>query len=160
MRRYKHHYLISSIICTILGILFLFGPISSLRYLIVAANYPSTLGRVISFRINTVSTNFLSKGTTFTSLPFIEYEYSVNNKLYSSQRILALGDLRSSVKNYSSGQTVRVYFNPHNPKDSFLIFPSKDDKLYLLVIMLIGILILGSGVYSYFIYQREKGQFR
>ena len=153
------NYLIISLIFSIVGLLVLFGSVSNVRYLIVTKNYLSTPGRVISFDIQRHSLNLPGRGTTFSRTPLIVYEYSVNDKVYRSQKILATSSLGAPVKSYLPAEIVRVYFNPNNPMDAFLEFPPSNFQIIYLGLILIGFIFLGVGITTVIVYKKRKHQF-
>jgi hypothetical protein len=143
------------IVLFILGILILFSSIKTLRYLAISAHYPSTLGKIAALQKRNFSVNMPGQGTTFSGLTILKYEYTVNNRAYSSTKV-SIGAPELSIKDYLVGQEVRVYFNPDNPKDAFLKFPPDNYKSAMLGLMLVGIIILGFGFKLFFIFKREE----
>lgn len=79
----------------------------------------------------------------------IEYEYTVDGKSYSSQRVsssnkmLTMSEKDELLEKYKPQSEVNVYYDPDNPRDSYLI-NGLDKGILILFIVCIG-LVLFSG---------------
>lgn len=95
--------------------------------------WPSINGKVIATKVvqSTIEKSLRSNdGATESKLsfcPVIEYEYTVNDKRYTSDRLSLSVDQRSSprylepiLKKYAPGTAVKVFYNPDNPADAVL----------------------------------------
>lgn len=95
--------------------------------------WPGITGKVIATKVVQTTTershrrNDESSQSTLSYYPVIEYEYTVKDKKYTSDRLSLSVDQRSSprylepiLKKYAPGTAVKVFYNPDNPADAVL----------------------------------------
>ncbi len=96
-------------------------------------NWPGVTGKVIATRVVQATSekrlrrNDESSQPVLTFYPVVEYEYTVNDKKYSSDRLSLSVDQKSNpksfepiLKKYAPGTAVKVFYNPDNPADAVL----------------------------------------
>ncbi|HPA71978.1 MAG TPA: DUF3592 domain-containing protein [Spirochaetota bacterium] len=95
--------------------------------------WPSTIGKVTASKVvqrtsqKSLRRNDESSQATLSYHPVVEYEYTVDDKKYSSDRLSLSVDQKSSpqrlepiLKKYAPGTAVTVFYNPDNPADAVL----------------------------------------
>lgn len=106
-------------------------------------NWPITEGKVLSSnakRINHNQERYILE---------IEYSYSVNNeqlvgsKISSVHEMLTRTEKDSKLKEYHPNSLISVYYNPKNPRDSYLV-TGVDYKILILLIACIVMTIFSA----------------
>jgi hypothetical protein len=95
--------------------------------------WPGVTGKVIAAKVvqstsqKSLRRNDKSSQSVLTFYPVIEYEYTVNDKKYSSDRLSLSVEPKSNpkyfepiLKKYAPGTDVKVFYNPDNPADAVL----------------------------------------
>lgn len=126
-------------------ILSIFG-FRTLNEINTANSWSKTSGIITYFGIEK-DTRVLSKGQPVTDLyANISYNYSVNNIIYSSNRVSftkTSGTYQTFLDKYSINKTIDVYYNPINPKDAVLEI---NYKWYDFVVPFVGVLFILLGL--------------
>jgi len=112
-------------IFAVIGILLtIFWGIPTARNAMESKNWPSAGGRIT---ISGVSENYDSDNNSVTYNAKVAYNYTVNGLSYTGSTV-AFGDYSSSdpshagsiVSRYPVGKSIKVYYDPDNPKTSVL----------------------------------------
>ena len=86
---------------------------------LVSRNYPQVVGQIISSKIE-----YDTSGSENANQPVasIRYSYSVNGHEFNGHRVRYVqnGAPESLVVAYNVGESVNVFYNPHNPQDAVL----------------------------------------
>ena len=107
-------------------------------------NWP-TINGIIT--ISTIETKYIESenGTKIKQYPRIEYDYFVNSeKFHGTIYGNIKGHVYDIVGRHSIGEEVKVYYNPHNPKES-LLNPGFNFGPYIFFIF-IGLLVVFLGI--------------
>ena len=122
--------------------------------------WPDTQGTVTSSRIGKHSHRDSNNHTRIVYTPKIRYQYQVEGKHYTCNRIEfggKSGGKRSKAKKvvdkYPSGKKVTVYYNPQDPKVAALKAGFSWGALFA---FLAGIIFFGVGVMGFKAYRRNK----
>ncbi len=121
------------ILCIIIGICLLGVGFYFQQKAAAIEKWPDITGKVISAKVvESISEKSLRRNdgaseATLSYYPVIEYEYTVKNRKYTSERLSLSVDQKSSprylepiLKKYTPGTTVKVYYNPDDPADAVL----------------------------------------
>ena len=121
------------ILCIIIGICLLGLGFYFQKKAKAIEKWPVITGKVIATKVVQTTTekslrrNDESSQSTLSYYPVIEYEYTVNDKRYTSDRLSLSVDQRSSprylepiLKKYAPGTAVKVFYNPDDPADAVL----------------------------------------
>ncbi len=125
------------ILCIIIGICLLGLGFYFQKKAETIEKWPDITGKVIATKVvQTTSARSLNRRedsaaqSTVSYYPVIEYEYTVNDKRYTSDRLSSQSfdqRLKSSprylepiLKKYAPGTAVKVFYNPDNPADAVL----------------------------------------
>ena len=110
-----------------------------------AGDWPSVNGRVVD---SGVISNSGGRGNSTTWSPTVRYQYRVNGRMLTGERIwLSSGLSYASAEEaedfltpYRPGAPVAVYYNPANPADSALMLDNLGPMMIILIVIgLIGI---------------------
>ena len=123
-------------------------------------HWPSTPGTITSSSISKQTRRDSNHRTRTTYYPRVQYQYQVDGKHCTSDRIEfggASGGTRSKAKKlvdrYSPGKKVKVYYNPRDPEYAVLKAGFTWGAIFIL---LAGIVFFGLGVICYRAYKRNK----
>jgi len=121
------------ILCIIIGLVLLGLGFYFQKKADAIEKWPSVIGKVTSTKVvqstsrQSLRRNDESSQAKLTYCPVIEYEYTVNGKKYSSDRLSLSVDQKSRpeylepvLKKYSPGTAVNVFYNPDDPADAVL----------------------------------------
>ena len=122
------------------------------------AKFPTTTGKIIKSEIQVqTKTSRNDDGTVeedILYIPSVKYSYTVEDKNYEESRIEVLDTQKFSSQSsaeeyiaaYSEGTSVNVYYNPLDPKKSFLDNTIKTKKIDLRTWVLI-VILLAAAIY-------------
>ena len=110
------------------GLPLLYIGLRGLKYEDYWVHWQKTKGRILS--ASAIDESYATKsGTKARFVPNVKYEYILNDRAYTSNRLSNLYEvfhLKASalkvMEQYPIGAEVDVYYNPHNPSESFLRF--------------------------------------
>lgn len=121
------------------------------------ASFPTVLGKINSSTVvekeHTTSNEDGSTDTSVSYVPRVTYDYQVNGVDYQNNRIEVLDEETFSRKEladafisaYPEGQKVPVFYDPSEPKVSFLNNQVSSKKIdfntWLLILLLVGVAI-------------------
>jgi hypothetical protein len=114
-----------------------------------SGDWLSTSGTIVSSRIEKVRV----RRETYHQ-PRVEYEFIVDNQLYTSTNIGAgdgvrTGNMEGLLKHYHKGKRVTVYYDPIAPGRATLQRPSVDFVLGPILLAFIGALMLAGAIFLF-----------
>lgn len=120
-------------------------------FVIRGTNWATTYGRVVSSYVKeTYNRRGDDANSRWMYKPIVEYEFEIDKKKYSNDDIFAGSDfktnskdgIRAIVEKFPKGMTVEIFYDPEDPKRSFL-----EKKVYggFYFILTIGLVFLVIG---------------
>jgi hypothetical protein len=117
-----------------------------------AAAWPSTQGRIVRSESKAVKRQQMEDPTKVSTVPLVEYVFSVGGTEYRSRRIRIgkIADSSSEVdavlERYRIGRTLPVFYNPDNPKEAVLErdLPASAPFMYAIAggVVLVGLAVV------------------
>ena len=142
------------------GIFLLAWGVYEMKRAYESRTWPDTQGTVISSYIDKRSHRDSNHHTSTIYTPKIRYQYQVEGKHYTCNRIEFGGEsggkrskAKKVVDKYPSGKKVTVYYNPQDPKVAVLKAGFSWGALFA---FLVGIIFFGVGVMGFKAYRRNK----
>lgn len=119
--------MIASILFMLFG-LFLIGLFFYQLYLVRKVRFETVFGKIQKSHIEEKYNKLADPKSAWSYKPVVEYEFEINSKRYTGNKIFAGMGFRTSdkwsmkqiVEKYPENKIVEIFYNPNNPENSFL----------------------------------------
>ena len=108
-----------------MGVLFIVAVLVKMLEVRRASTWSLAAGRIVRSDTDVRHHRFAGEATTVTTVPLVEYEFSVGGRAWRGSRI-SIGDdagganTEATLRRYPVGAAVSVHYDPANPKDCVL----------------------------------------